>query len=375
MAVEGAIRSLNAIKTASSNRVLDLNAIGLRNAQNPAHRVNPLFLSPVTNHAIILKHKLRANEIDELPDRRAIATKIIIPYERTNLRSGGRSMFVDQRDFDSLFREMGNYKNEKEAVRDLVVLRLIDKLPSLDPFLLREQLRAHDVHADVSYFEISPADQDRMFSYASKELDRLTRLVNTGQRSSEDATAKMVTALLSSEVNEKLEPMRVTLGLNREEFCEGAFSWRGFIYYKWTMSDFCPSLLKSLRELRELAPVEKVNADQKAYFAHSKAAIVQGTKLNIDKVGDIIGIYDKAYGSLIERRDPKLFRAFLLAAPALFLEIGQRMGALYHMDSFWKYRFPPGSFKHAEVEELISLFEDFKRCLAPADRSVTTLAA
>jgi len=318
MAVEGATRSLSAIRTASSNRVLNLNAIGLRNAENLAHRAMPLFLSPVINHAIILKHKLRANEADAMPDRRAVATKIIIPYERSNLRSGGRSMFVDQRDFETLFREIGNYKDETEAVRDLIVLRLIDKLPSLDPFLLREQLRSHDIRANPSYFEISAADQQRMFGYASNEMSRLTRLVNTGN--SADATAKMVTALLSSEVNEKLEPMRLTLDLNREEFCEGAFSWRGFIYYKWTMSDFCPSLLKSLRELRELAPVEKVNADQKAYFADAKATIVRGTKMNIDKVGDIISIYDDAYDCLIDRQNPKLFRDFLLAAPSLFLQ-------------------------------------------------------
>jgi hypothetical protein len=141
------------------------------------------------------------------------------------------------------------------------------------------------------------------------------------------------------------------------------------------MSDFCPSLLKSLRELRELAPIEKVNAEQRAYFADAKAAIIRGTKLNIDKVGDIISIYDDAYDCLIERHNPKLFRDFLLAAPSLFLEIGERMGALYHMDSFWKYRFPAGSSKHAEVEELISIFEDFKRCAAGADREIKVLAA
>jgi hypothetical protein len=285
-------------------------------------------------------------------------------------------MFVDQRDCEQLFREIGNYRNNTDAARDLIVLRLIDKLPSLDPFLLREQLRRNGVYANASYFEISSADQQRMYGYASKELSRLTQLVNVGPSSSAaESTAKMVTALLSSEVNEKLEPMRITLGLNRDEFSEGVFSWRGFIYYKWTMSDFCPSLLKSLRELSGLAPVEKVSSDQKAYFAHSKATIIRGAKSNIDRVGNIIGIYDNAYGSLIERHNPKLFRDFLLIAPSLFLEIGERMGALYHMDSYWKYRFPPGSSKHADVEELISLFEDFMRCVSRENKGLTILAA
>ena len=255
-------------------------------------------------------------------------------------------------------------------------MRLIDKLPSLDPFLLRERLRSNNIDADASYFEISSADQQRMHGYASKELSRLTRLVADSPGSSVDAsTAKMVTALLSNEVNEKLEPMRATLGLNHAEFCEGVFSWRGFIYYKWTMSDFCPDLVNSLREIRELAPVGKMKSDQRAYFAESKATIIRGTKLNIDRVGNIIGIYDDAYGSLIERQNPTLFRDFLVVAPSLFSEIGEKMGALYHMSSFWKHRFPDGSSKRAEVDELIAIFDDFMRCVSEKGEGRAILAA
>jgi hypothetical protein len=376
MTIERATRCLSKMSGASSNRVLNLNAIGLRNAENPAHHATPLFLSPVINHAIILKHTLRTNEADAFSSHRAIATKIIIPFERTNLRSGGRSMYVDQHDFEPLFRETGNYRNEAAFERDLIIMRLIDKLPSLDPFLLRERLRSNDIDADASYFEISSADQQRMHGYASKELSRLTNLVTDGPGSSADAsTAKMVTALLSNEVNEKLEPMRATLGLNHIEFCEGAFGWRGFIYYKWTMSDFCPDLLKSLREIRELAPAGKMSSAQRTYFAASKATIIRGSKLNIDRVGDIIGVYDDAYGSLIERLNPKLFRDFLVAAPSLFLEIGEKMGSLYHVSSFWKHRFPAGSSKRAEVDELIAIFEDFMECISENDEGRTKLAA
>ena len=37
------------------------------------------------------------------------------------------------------------------------------------------------------------------------------------------------------------------------------------------------------------------------------------------------------------------FREFLLGAPALFLEIGEKMGAMSHVTSFWQYRFPAGA--------------------------------
>jgi hypothetical protein len=246
--------------------------------------------------------------------------------------------------------------------RDLLVLRLIDNIPSLDPFLLREQLRSNAIDADASYFEISFADQQRMFEYASVEISRLTALASgksSGKR--DQSTARMVTALLSSEVNEKLEPLRATLNLNPEEFCEGVFSWRGFIYYKWSLSQFWPSMIKCLRELRTITPIGKTDPAQRVFLEECKKSILEGAKSNSDKVREILAIYDNAYGSLIERHDPKTFREFLLNAPELFLEIGEKMGSMTHITSFWQYRFPAGSPKSADPDELAAIFEDFVR--------------
>lgn len=376
MPIERATRCLSAIGSASSNRVLNLNALAQRYAGDPAHHALPLFYSPIINAAIILKHRLRADESDVFHEHRSIATKIIIPFEKNNLRSGGRSMFVDQHDFEQLLSEIGNYRCAEDLARDLFVLRLLDALPALDPFLLREKLRSNEIRASSTYFEISAADQKRMYTYASREISRLTDLVNNGPRSAAAAsTAKMVKALLSNEVNEKLEPMRATLGLHHAEFAEGVFSWRGFIYYKWNLNDFCPALVKSLREISSVSPCGKMSTDQNAYFAESKASIIRGIKANIDAVGEIVGIYDNAYDGMIELHDPKLFRDFLRAAPALFLEIGERMGVLSHISSFWRYRFPPGSAKRAEADEITAIFEDFLKGLYRDEEGLLVSAA
>src|SRR6185437_5352081 len=125
----------------------------------------------------------------------------------------------------TLLREVGNYKDEVGMKRDMDILRLIDSVPSLDPFLLREHLRSNDINPDPSYFEISNADQQRMHDYAATEISRLTAMASGARASS--STARMVQALLSSQVNERLEPLRATLKLDPEEFCEGVFSWRG----------------------------------------------------------------------------------------------------------------------------------------------------
>ena len=362
MSVDRSVRCLSALSGASSSRVLNLTTIGQTQTDNAGHRDKPLLLSRVLNNAIILKHRLRADEADLFATRRVLATKIIIPFERANLKAGGQSMFVDQRGFSQLLEEVGNYREPMDLKRDLDVLRLIDHIPSLDPFLLREHLRTNGIDADPSYFEISTADQQRMFDYTAMEIGRLIALANgkgTGARDS--STARMVSALLSTEVNEKLEPLRATLNLNPEEFCEGVFSWRGFIYYKWSLSQFWPNLIKCLREVKTIAPVGRTEPAQREFFNAGKNFIIRGAKDSSDKVRTILSVYDNAYAGLIERRDPGEFREFLLSAPKLFLEIGEKMGAMTHLTSFWQYRFPPGSPKVADPDELTTIFEDFTR--------------
>ncbi|HKQ43860.1 MAG TPA: hypothetical protein VJS47_00545 [Rhizomicrobium sp.] len=363
MANDRTVRSLSALEGASSSRVLNLIAIADANAENENHGRAPLFVSKVINNSIILKHRLRADETDLFSPRRAMATKIIIPFERTDLKFGGRSLFIAQRGFEDLLQEVGNYRDRAELKRDLDVLKLIDAVPSLDPFLLREHLRCNDIRPDACYFAISPADQQRMHDYAAEEVSRLTALAN-GAGKANASTNRMVSALLSNEVNEKLEPLRATLSLGPAEFAEGVFSWRGFIYYKWCLDEYWPNLIRALKGIKAITPIGKVSVEERRILDANKNVILQGAKYNSVEVRKIIAVYDNAYAGLIERQDPKLFREFLLGAPKLFLDIGDKMGALSHITSFWNYRFPSGAPRGAEADELVTIFQDFTKGLA-----------
>lgn len=363
MAANHSFRSLSALSNAASNRVLNLIMIGAANTENEKHQSAPLFESKILNNSIIVKHRLRADEVDLFVTRRALATKIIIPFEHSDLEVGGQSLFIGQRGYEDLLQEVGNYKDKMVMKRDLNVLRLIDGVPSLDPFLLREHLRCNDITPDACYFAISDADQQRMYEYASQEISRLTALAGGKGGAQSTSTGRMVAALLSSEVNEKLEPLRATLSLGPEEFSEGVFSWRGFIYYKWCLEECWPKLIQALRDIKTIRTTGKLTFEEKNILDESKNIILRGAKFNTLEIRRIIAIYDGAYAGLIECQDPKRFREFLLEAPKLFLDIGDKMGSMSHITSFWNYRFPAGAPKSAEAEELIAIFQDFAKGL------------
>jgi hypothetical protein len=71
-------------------------------------------------------------------------------------------------------------------------------------------------------------------------------------------------------------------------------------------------------------------------------------------------IYDDAYADLTRNGHPQAFREFLLKAPLLFNELGERLGAIQHIISFWKFRFPQGARTRIEGEELSDILLDFE---------------
>jgi hypothetical protein len=355
---------LTALSGAASSRVLNLAAIAEEQADNEQHKRRPFFISPVLNRSIILKHRLRGDEGDSFVPPRATATKVIIPFEKKDLRVGGRSFFVSERNYDAMLAEAGNYTDRAHLSRDMEVLRLIDDIPSLDPFILREHLREHDILPDACYFSISPADQRGMFDFAAREVRRLTSLATGGKTGNSALTSgKMVAALLTDESNERLEPLRMTFAMQPDEFSQGIFSWRGFLYYKWSLETAWPSLIDVLKAVRAIRPLNRITSDEAAYLDKTKRSLIAAARDGGQNVRRILGIYDNAYSNLIDRKEPRLFRDFLLQAPKLFREMGETLGAMAHMTSFWRYRFPSNTPAAIDIDELLVIFKDFAQSL------------
>ena len=43
----------------------------------------------------------------------------------------------------------------------------------------------------------------------------------------------------------------------------------------------------------------------------------------------------------------------------MFLELGEKLGAISHIVSFWRYRFPVGGPANIDGDELSAIFQDF----------------
>mgnify|MGYP001423441743 CR=1 FL=1 len=76
--------------------------------------------------------------------------------------------------------------------------------------------------------------------------------------------------------------------------------------------------------------------------------------------------YGTAFAALAEGQ-PQAFRNFLLKAPSLFIPIGEAVGVIRHIDSFWRFRFPDSSTPMMDADEAIEVLHDFESTIAGVD--------
>jgi hypothetical protein len=370
--VDRSVRSLEHLeRSASTSRVLNLRAIGMRWSQDPQYAKRPFFRSSALNGAIIVKHRLRGNELDQFVTPRRVATKILVPLQSTDLRLGARYVFVGQRGFkEALFNAFGIAIGPESV--DLRTLAVLDQSPTLDPFLLRELLMRHELAPARCYFELSEADAKRMFEFAQREIAPLVRMTGGNADPRSPHTIKLTRKILANAGDAELEPLRQTLKLDPQQFEEGVFSWKAFLYYKWKLIDLLPRVAPVMQQLETLQP--KIGRTQGAmeYLAGARVNLRLGLAEAARNVRVTIEIYETAYRALTLNGDAASFRDFLLSAPRLFNELGERLGAIDHMVSFWSFRFPDDRLPVVSADELADIFSDFESGLS-GDRTQSDL--
>lgn len=357
------VRSLEHLEnTASTARVLNLRMLAVKRRKDPEYIAKPLFQTPALNKSIIVKHRLRANEQDEFSGSRRTATKILLPIETGDLRSGARYLFVGQRNFNELlWNSFGVRLLEGDA--DSRTLAIIDRIPSLDPFLLREQLKRHGIEAAPCYFELSEPDMDRMLGFAQREIQQLVSMSFGDDPKFASHATRLAQKILMNSGDSELEPLRLTMQLSQQQYQEGVFCWKAFLYYKWRLTSVLHQLGGVMQQIAKVTPNGPVDKETMTYLTGAKTNLRRSMVAACQKVKQTIAIYDNAYEGLTKRGQPVAFRDFLLKAPALFDELGERLGGVDHIVSFWQFRFPGGRKPVISAEDLSDIFMDFEGSL------------
>jgi hypothetical protein len=256
-------------------------------------------------------------------------------------------------------------QDEPSLKYDMTVLELMDQMPSLDPFLLREILLRNGMVVAEAYFALSRGDVDRMRAYVAGEIRRLIGLaIDSSTPDQAISTGRMVEALLSTEVDDRLEPLRKSMMIDTDTFREGVFCWKGFLYYKWSVSTLAEELADVVEDLNNLMGLGNRDPELLRYMEGARIRLRRGISAQLKAVRDTLKVYDLAFDDLTEGRGHGSFRRFLTESPDLFVQLGEGIAGLSHIASFWRYRFPPGRALRITLPEAVDMLGDFEESLS-----------
>ncbi len=361
-ALPGARNLSSVIAAASSARVLDLHSLAGESLDDPAYAEHPMFIHPVLNRAIILKHNLRSSDMDRLAPGRFNATKVIFPFDPLDLNLGGQWLFVSHKNFMSLLARHLDYTG-LPMDRDVAVLKTLDRLPTLDPFLIRESLNRQKIEVARCYYRFTENDKAEMLGFVAGEIEALVRLCFGEANANDKRADRLSRLLLANQDSEELEPLRETFRMEASEFSEAMFSWKAFLYYHWRSRALAPMLKYTLRSMSTLR-ASRHERDELAFVARAKQLLGKSVTKAWSEVRHHLRQYDDAFSSLTAGQNPEAFRSFLVHSPSLFVELGDRVGRLEQVVGFWGDRFGHHNMIGGAPDDVLGGLRDLLQALS-----------
>ena len=350
----------NIRSSASTLRVWNLVYLAERYHDCDAFHSYPLFQNERLNRAFIIKHAPRPYERDLFGRYTSCATKIIFPFDTNELQLGGRAVFFEE---ENAIKKLAGFLDvdhrSEEFQSDVALLQEISKLPSIDPYLLRERFDTMGFKVAREYFTISDSDVEKISRITHEQLGRIVRLAYVDSPGRLGMMTERLNQLfLNRESDESLKPLTMAIGLPPEKHHETMFSWKGFIYYKWRMDDVMKRLPRVVGQLKALRLNNPTPRDQED-LEEMKERILIALEDALRRIKTSLSVYDVSYEKMVNSQHPIAFQKFLLSAPDAFEAIGDALSKVSHIATFWEFRFSNQSRIVLDYTDAIDILEEF----------------
>ncbi len=307
-----------------------------------------MFLTEGLNNAFVFKFPRFGEEKDEAQDLdqlqsgnkkqpRPIETGLFVPYDVRDPLRGGYAIYLRQANYANMLRElMGvDVENTKQFATDVDILNMIDDLPSLDPFLMKESFGLAGIKVSPRYFEINPKEEREI-----RELiqDKILPIVGTalGLRSRLDLINKSK-GFLEAIWDPSLPEASLfvsAFGIATGDAASVSGAWKGITYYQYAFQRYRErlALVFSWMGSELSVPVDiqqnRAYAEQQRMY---KQSVIKRMKDMVRELGQIFREYESCYSEFLDRANPKPFREFLLNASKIYWLLGYCTTAIAHI--------------------------------------------
>ncbi|MDE2030361.1 MAG: hypothetical protein KGI97_07345 [Alphaproteobacteria bacterium] len=316
-----------------SPRVLNCNVITRRIlAENPEAKT--FFTCKPLNDTVLIK--------DTDPSSHAgnsIGTKLYLPFNENEIYEGGRTIFISNKHIEeALLEHFGNGALPQDSLnRDMRIMRILDKLPSLDPFLLKDVFINEKIEMNPAYFEVDKALWNQIESYILEGFEPLAKAAFPDALSSDEMARKLIEKIWEGRDLDALKPLVMALRLPQGYELEIFSAWKGIIFYGFQHKLAEPLMTEMLNWLKDVKiPIGIASNAERAEF---KAEIDTGRNaiLNEWKTAEkVLADYQTSYDKMFKLRAGSAdFVKFLQNSSQSYWTLGNCLGKTGHVSYCW----------------------------------------
>jgi hypothetical protein len=278
---------------------------------------------------------------DENSDEKPIGTKLYIPFDMNNIYAGGKSIFASERGFRNAVAELigtGGHVQPDAIARDLRLIEMLDSMPALDPFLVRDMMLSNGMGMDDRYFHIAEAEWSRIKDHIRQRIRPMVSLaLPDGVMHSEERMSEMVDTIWRATDMRKLEPLIRAFLLPVERTSEIFYAWKGIAFFEYHYMQLSESAIQFARWLQEDAvPSHSVKQEEQQGLDMLRDAVRAKLKGHWSRATSILKEYNYSYEKLFKQRGSAVdFMNFMASAPEHFWFLGDAIIRLQHAIETW----------------------------------------
>ena len=331
--------SLRAMIDSGSSRVFDCNGISLKLIAEGAGSDALFFRHPALNHVVMIKQSTLPSERRNFEDP-PVATKLFFPFNEHDARQGGNTIFVHEKHLEAALDEKCgvNRSLDREAFDDDVrILRLLAKLPTLDPFLIRDTLETESVRVNEHYLEMSDEQWNEIQGCIHQRFVPILKAAYPDANESRGKAKQLLETLWAAKDAAALAPIIKTFGLPEDGALQALYSWKVITFYAYQYQRLRPMLLAMAQWLKEVDSMPGFAAiASREPMRTLRLAVRNELRKQWGKIDKIVTEYDDGYEKMfVKKTETGPFLRFLRSCRAIFWEIGDSLGKLDHTIYCW----------------------------------------
>ncbi len=339
MAVAFNDTGLRSLLEASSSRVFNCNAISRRllEAKDP----EPYFFkTPRMNSLVLIKEAILDERVSRRMRDEIVGTKLYFPYDAHDIYAGGRSIYVHDEKLQRVVTEqLGGTSNEAvDVAHDLNILAILDKLPSLDGFLMRDALEIEGIKCNAKYFDVTVSEHHAIRSFIRKKFDPLVRIAYENESNVASKVTNLIEKMWDANDLEALAPLIRAFRFPEEDALAIFAAWKGLNFYSFQYVQARPAREQFALWLRDSAkPRNFCPGSVTEHLANLRQATVRKLRAHWQQVDEITREYDRVYEGLLSGTEAaSIFVTFINGSRKFYWQMGDSLSKISHAVSCWR---------------------------------------